>query len=301
MTDFEWLIPADFTDIIENERGRYIVMGAILDGIPSGVIISGLSFGDDGAYAEIVHLCVAPDFRRRGVGRKLVHELAGGLTEAGGIDKLCCDFPNDEGAIAFFAALDFDIMASEGGVYLTTIGALANISFWNQGANSGTEYIPISDLPAGSLAEFKRRSMNKLGLLMPPFAEKGLLPDMSYVFVSSGRVEGIAAMSESGGVLELSWLYCSSEYIKHLPELLRSVYHKILAEWPEKTPLRIAAVTESSAKLAKKLCPDDDFYPNFVAKINLDLWQIHTLAGQRQAELMAESNSALDWWNASLN
>ncbi|MDR0853262.1 MAG: GNAT family N-acetyltransferase [Clostridiales Family XIII bacterium] len=306
MADFRWLIPADFSEIIDNEPERYIVMGAVLDGLPCGVIVAGLAFGDGddgnaGAFSEIAHLCVGPDFRRLGVGEKLVHELMLGLADSSGLDKLRCSFAQtDDSPVAFFEALGFSIEASDGGVYHTTLGALEDLPFWKQAATVGSEYIPISKLPTGSLAEFSRRMMSKLDLLLPPFSEKGLLNEISHAFIVGGRVEGIAAVSLQGEALELSWLYCASEHIRHLPELLRAVYQAVLAKYPKDTPLHVSAVTESSAKLAEKLCPEEDFYPNFEAEMNLGMWQIRTLAGERQAELMAESVEVLDWWAEAL-
>jgi GNAT superfamily N-acetyltransferase len=302
-TDFAWLIPTGIMDLLVHRAGDYIVIGAATDNLPCGVLIAAASSDAPGGI-NIVYLCVAPDFRRRGIATKLINRLVRGLsayddpTEVFYSFALTANTPEDDPACALLRGLGFTVTMSSGGVYRTTVGALEDLSFWKQPIADKTAYIPVSKLPKGALADFSRKIMVKLGLRLPPFPEVGLLEDISHILVIDGHTEGIAAVQETDVALEISWLYCPNEYIRYLPDLVRSMYQEAIKEWPNDTPLRIAAVADASSKLAKKLCPESDFFPYYDAEVDLATLRTEKLVTERKAQLLDESQDALIWWNS---
>jgi ribosomal protein S18 acetylase RimI-like enzyme len=301
-SNFAWLIPTGIMDLLVQRAGDYIVIGAVSDNLPCGVIIAAASQNEPGSI-KIVYLCVAPDYRRKGIATELINRLVSGLSTYDDTTKIFYSFalmaktPENDPACSLLRGLGFTVTESSGGVYRTTVGALEDLPFWKQPIADKTAYIPVSKLPKGALADFSRKIMSKLGLRLPPFSEVGLIENVSHVLVIDGRTEGIAAVKEADGVLEISWLYCPNEHIRYLPDLVRSMYQEAIKEWPNETPLRIAAVADASSKLAKKLCPESAFFPYYDATVNLATLRTGMLAAERKNQLLDESRDELVWWN----
>jgi ribosomal protein S18 acetylase RimI-like enzyme len=300
---FGWLIPSGILDLLKSREGDYIVIGAVLDDSPCGVLIATPSYDTPGSI-EIIELCVGPDFRRRGVAKRLLGELIGGLSAYDNAAKISytisppAEKPEEYPVYIFLSGMGFTIARSEGGIYRTTLGALAELPFWQNPDSEGSAsaYIPVSKLPSGTLGEFTRIAMVRLDLALPPFTANGLLADISHVLVIEGQPAGIVAMSENNGALDVSWLYCPGEHIRYLPDLIRAAYKAAIEAWPKETLLNVDAVVDASSKLAKKLCPEAHFYPYYVATADIKELRTNVMAEKRKAELLGESKGTLSWW-----
>jgi ribosomal protein S18 acetylase RimI-like enzyme len=303
LSSFECLIPKGIMELVLTRPGDYIVIGAAFDRVPGGVLIAAADAEVPGGVV-IVHIIVAQDFRRRGAAKKLLYELLSGLPAADAMGRLVCLFAPETAAIEddptchFFTNMGFTITQSVGGVYRTRLGALAALPFWQQAYEAETQYVSVAGLPAGALSAFNRDVALRLNLMRPPFEESDLLPDVSHVIFDQGQIMGIAAVTGSGGVMELSWFYCDNNAKSLLPGLIRAVYNAAVTSWPQETPLRIAAVTDASANLAKKLCPASGFYPYFDAANSIMELQIAALAEKAQEEFMTGSKDVLAWWKS---
>ena len=78
---------------------------ATCDGKVVGVILC----GHDGRRGIIQHACVSPDYRRLGIGNKLVELALGALKEEGINKVLLVAFKKNEGGNAFWEAQGFTI------------------------------------------------------------------------------------------------------------------------------------------------------------------------------------------------
>jgi hypothetical protein len=300
---FAWLIPPGIMDLLESRAGDYIVIGAAFRDFPCGVLVAAPSSGEQDSV-KILYLCVGSDFRRKGIATKLFDELIRGLSLYDDKTKifypytLTSESPEKDPSCLLLTGMGFTVTKSEGGIYRTTLGALEGRPFWEQPISDKRPYIPVSKLPKGALADFSKRIMRKLDLFLPPFTKANMIAELSYVIAIGGRIEGIAVVTETSGVLEIPWLYCPGEHIRYLPDLVRVVHQAAIKTWSQETPLRIAAVAEASAKLAEKLCPESDYYPYYDAEADLAALRNGAKEAEHRSELMDESRYLLDWWKS---
>jgi GNAT superfamily N-acetyltransferase len=297
---FKQFIPADVLDLVVQRPETYIMLGAASkDDVPCGVIIVAPGVGG----ADLVHLYVAPEWRMKGVGSKLFDELLMGLPSSMPEAKLHCLFaPDDERRerdpfVRDLLRRGFDITESEGGVYRTTLSALAQIDFWRQETAADPEIVPLSKLPAGAANDFGKRVTRTLELAERPYAERGLLPDISHALLIDGRVEAIVAVTEDAGALILSWLYFENVHIKHMPGLLRAAFGAATRVKSPDTELRFSAIGSASTQLGAKLCPPDSFRPFLMAEANIRTLKTDVLARIKLEELLSEDESNLSWWD----
>jgi GNAT superfamily N-acetyltransferase len=296
VTIFKQLIPADILDLIVQRPGAYIVLGGASEGAPCGVVVVAPGVGG----ADLAHMYVVPEQRGKGVGSRLLDELVMGLPAMPEAKLRCLFAPDDERrdldpTVRYLSRRGFDIEESESGVYRTTLGALARIDFWRQEAAVSPEIVPLSGLPFGAASDFGKRVTRALDLAARPYAEHGLLPDISHALLTDGRVEAIVAVTEDAGALILSWLYCDNGHVKHLPGLLRATYGAATRIKSPDTELRFSAMGGPSMNLGAKLCPPDSFKPLLMAEANIRALKTDVLAKIKIDELT--SNDDLSWWD----
>ncbi|MDR2156383.1 MAG: GNAT family N-acetyltransferase [Clostridiales Family XIII bacterium] len=297
---FGSLMPSGILDLAIRKPGDCIVLGAAADGEPCGALVA--APGADGV--RLTHVFVAPFFRGRGICSKLLDRLVIGLPGMPGA-KLSWLFTqsakdqNRDPWLNRFSEKGFRIFAS-GGLFKTTLGALGDLPFWRQGLGGRDDgrhesVLPFSGLNAEALREFNERTAHALDLSALPYNEGDALPGISHVFISDGRIKGIAAVTGGPDLLRLSWLYSESVYAKHLPDLLRTVYGAAAADCASDTAVHIAAVSEASRKLCEKLCPPDSFRPSF--RVEADIGTLRARAQARAALDRLSDIGGIPWWD----
>jgi GNAT superfamily N-acetyltransferase len=298
IVNFRQLISKGVFALLADRSGDYIVLGAVMDGAPCGVIVAAPEA--DGAH--IVHLFVEPPYRGRGVGSMLMDSLVAGLPVIPGA-KLRCTFARGGGELSsdpayiYFSKYGFRVATSEGGVYRTTLGAISAAPFWRQGADAHCGVEALADLPAEAVREFNRKTMSELDLAYPPYGGQNILDGVSCAAMVEGRIKGIAAVTDDSGSLDLAWLYCERAHIKCLPGLLRAVYGAAEQSWPPDTRVFITVASEAATKLGEKLCPPSDFFPSLKAEAEVSELRADVGARRRVGELSVAVKDDMSWWD----
>ncbi|MDR3295232.1 MAG: GNAT family N-acetyltransferase [Clostridiales Family XIII bacterium] len=323
VSGFGRMIPDGLRDLMDRPGSDYVALGAAADRSPCGVLVA--SPENDGF--RVRHLFIDAEYRRRGVGTQLLGTFAEGIPPLPHGDAVRCFFtsseaePAPDAQAAFWRACGFSVAEAEGGLYQSTLGALAELPFWKQAHAPSPSLVPFSGLSAAAreeLRRFVRRFAANLNLVSPPYGETGLLRDLSYAFLPDGRIRGLAVVSRRAGLpdgsvgaagpvgpdgsagagaLELSWLYCEPEHVAGLPGLLRALYVAASRENTADCPFHISAVNAASAKLVKKLCPGAAFSPLLEATGSFAALRASQDADRRIRALTRESEGDLSWWD----
>lgn len=92
-------------------RGQERVLLASVDGVPAGLValMRSLYLGHSEPVLHVTAMVVAPEFRRAGVGRRLMEEAARTARKAGcaGVELTSALTPEREAAHVFYAALGY--------------------------------------------------------------------------------------------------------------------------------------------------------------------------------------------------
>jgi hypothetical protein len=256
----------------------------------------------DGVGTRLLHLFTVPELRRRGIASGLLNAFVDGLPlslSAGAMRYAFAATEGDateNGLLQFLTHRGFAFTETDGGLYRTTLGALSDASFWKKPFTPSPDYVPLSKMTAFSVREFNRKTVHRLAMMAEPYAEEGLLPEISHALVLDGVMEGIAAVSARGGGMEVVWLYCIPQYTARIPGLLKAVYQVAIRSYPPEAPLCISAINSSSEGLVEKLCPDAEKIPLIEAEASYDSQRVRSIATAELRALDTESESDLLWW-----
>jgi GNAT superfamily N-acetyltransferase len=270
---FAGVIPEGWRTRILSAPDDCIVLGAVAGGRPAGALIASLSAEAD-VLADILYLYVAEGFRRLGVATRLVDGLALALP-AGGADGIRFVFSGGPAEWGFCLAGGAEPRLLPGGVFRTTLGAVAAETFFaSKIRETDSEiYLPLPAVAAAELSGFFAGQDMRASL----FPVEAFLPESRVIF-AEGRVVGLAAVSGGNRGLDFFWLGCDKHYAVLLPGLIKNVFASLKASFPAETPVTISAITPASEKLVRRLVPGAEKTPQYEAAASLLRWQIEAEA-----------------------
>lgn len=225
------------------------------------VSLDGKAFGAIAGYLEnnnfrITSLYVVPEYRRRGGGRLLIETLIR-ITEnkALGIKfRFTTTSKEHETLVHFLDALGFEQKYDKGlGVYLTTVGKLANSNYF-KGCKERIG-VPFSDLDKRiliSAEKYAKRYHNELptGGLMSKLIDK----DVSFATVQNDKLVSYLIVDHSWSEgLSLCAVCVDKSQPQELYELLRSCIAAMREKYPPETKYVTRAFKKEGVLIKDKL------------------------------------------------
>ena len=206
---------------------------------------------------EIMSLYVLPEYRRKGVGEKLLDTLTELLDgqDANVSISFAMTTESDKDLCAFLEKMEFDEYKSlDSHMFSVTIGMLANSKL--AGTKAGSDFICFKDLTKKQLSALEK--VKSKGYVPRPsggFSSVAIETDMSIAcFEKDKPVAYVVIEHENDDLLMLSSLYVHDpDQPATLLKLLKSLVYRLTDKYTDDTVLLIPTVTESSERLVTSL------------------------------------------------
>lgn len=203
----------------------------------------------------ITSLYVAPAYRRKGGGRRLVEALKTLSAPYAGAMELRFTATREEHDTLppFLAALGFTEEPDNGeNIYLTTLERAAASPFFS-GAGKGT---PLSTLSRGQLSLLEKAA-HAAGAPWPEGGLSKLDAEVSVAVLDGSEPRAFVVFDHSfSGALTLAAAWSADRDPTVLPSLLRAAVARAREKYPLETPVAVQAVNPASAALVRALLPD---------------------------------------------
>ena len=206
---------------------------------------------------EIMSLYVVPEYRRKGVGEKLLETLNEVLDgkDANLCISFACTSDSDKELCAFLEKMDFDEYKSlDSHMFAVTIGMLAESKL--AGTKPGSDFISFKDLNKKQITALEK--VKSKGYVPRPsggFSSAAIENDMSIAYFVDGKpMAYVVVERENDDLLMLSSLYVHDpDQPTTLLKILRSLVYRLTDKYTDDTVLVIPTVTESSERLVTSL------------------------------------------------
>lgn len=215
-------------------------------------------FLEDGRF-QISSLYVAPAYRRRGGGRRLVETLSALCAPYAGAVELRFTATREEHDTLppFLAAMGFAELPDNGeNIYLTTLGPAASSPFFSgAGKNGGT---PLSALNQGMLSLLEKTAYTAEA----PWPEDGLFRgsvdrEVSVAVLDGGEPRAFILFDRSfPNALTLAAAWSVDPDPAVLASLLRTAVALAGERYPAETVVAVQAINPASAALVRALLPN---------------------------------------------
>ena len=232
-----------------------LALGMSEDDVAVGALAGYLEDG----WFRIASLYVAPKYRRRGGGHRMMATLVWLLK--GQADGMTIQFAATReehlSLFRFLEAVGFCLEEDLGeNIYRTTLGKAAESPLLTpKGEAVGTSFAQLSDKVLAALereAEAAHAPMPEGGMSDPQVDR-----DVSLVYEKDGAVQAyVVADTGWKGGLTLSGVWSRSQDSTLLPRLLRTALARAMKKYPPETVVLVQAVNLSSAALVESLLPE---------------------------------------------
>lgn len=253
----------EFRDCIPARYGKWafqkekLLMGVKDSGeVPCGALAASM----EEEIIQIDSIYVKPEFRRRGVGRKLIGSLQGVLAKTGKKElRAEYPYPKMRELELFFFTCGFRTEADgdEGNrIYTAPVGRIKDLKFLKENVPAGEgDLMSIQELPDQLRVQWLRRFGQDLPEELDPRNSGGrLLPEESLTYVRNGKVEAFTVVSHlEDDSVYLAAVYSSAGAVKALVPVLQETLRRVAKNYEDKT-FCFAAATEAGRKLASHLC-----------------------------------------------
>lgn len=205
---------------------------------------------DDEGVAELMSVCVAKAYRRKGYGTELLVELADVLVYDDRAWRFKCDFAEKKGSDGFrkfLKSLGFNISKNEEICYMTSTKKMAKIP---ELQNRKPRCIAYKDM-----TEIQKKQLYGRGMDLKPLMDKGLVDgNISCVKLRNGRVSGclIFVRVYENKALMIQWAENSREYPLDALRMF-SFAAEVAGRFRKDLPVYVPALNTRSAKLADRL------------------------------------------------
>ncbi|MDR0875405.1 MAG: GNAT family N-acetyltransferase [Clostridiales Family XIII bacterium] len=207
-------------------------------------------------------LYVAPEYRRRGGGRRLLEAYLSLLekTEDDAARTLTVYYtvtrPEHEELAPFLTALGFTAQEEEAGtIFLSTLGEAAATPFFVSGGEKSDAISSFAEVPKAYLAEMTKRA-ERLDVPLPeyPLYDDKTEKDISVCVMDGKRIASFLSFDFScGGLLTLSCVYAENPV--HIPVMFRRACRLAEKKYPPETPFAVQTVNNTSAELLQAVLP----------------------------------------------
>lgn len=206
---------------------------------------------------DLQWVCVADDWRRRGIARQLVTALcedAVGVRQVGRISALLSS--RDVAAAALLRRCSFVVQPSAYNEYVFPLSALQQGAFWSRPVVCNGTIQPLGTVSKEAVAGFNRRIRNGSKMRgMEPILVQECDSTLSLCCLVDGSIVGVILIAPQGDTLELSWLYADAAQPRVAAALLQQAAGVALRLCPDQTWVHLAALTEEAEALVRKLLP----------------------------------------------
>ena len=234
------------------------VMGMVQEDVACGALAGYVS---DGCF-HVISLYVAPDYRRQGGARRMLHRLEAWIYEEPEIGAMDIAFttaePDNETLLPFLEAMGFS-QENDGGynIYTFALGDLRQMQVSQVSGDKNGRVRPFSQLSDDLLHAAQKRSV-ALGTPQPEqtLTSRELERELSYALVRDGRIEAYAAVDHSCcGELTLCALWIGDSNRATLNTLVKNVIARAQELYPPQTRVAMQAVNGQSLRLIRTLAP----------------------------------------------
>ena len=226
-----------FSEFPGTEEEGTIKLGALSDQTEAAGILAASNLE---RIAHITALYVLPDFRRKGYGEALLHELSS-LANAHGADSIQADFLYSDDASEFFANEGFDLFYT-GEQYYFTMGDFRRSRLYKKYLKDGEVK---SVVPVSSLSHILWRSLYKEA------ENRGYDPDYSSVSIKDGKLTSCMFALLDGKDLSITWFVVYSTNFLLLLYHLRQLTRRVEETHPGEDDIRIRMCFEDMDLAAK--------------------------------------------------
>ena len=216
---------------------------------------------------ELQWVCVADDWRRHGVARRLVAALCEDAADAPLVDTVRVLLSSqDEAAAALLRRCGFRVQASGYDEFSFPLSAIQQGTFLSRPVAYGGKIQPLGTVPKDAVDVFNARikAGEKLSGV-EPIRMQEYDSTLSLCCLSGGSIVGAVLVAPRGGALELSWLYADATQPRAAAALLQQAAGVALRLYPDETRVHLAALTEQSEALVRKLLPQAERSNGWIA------------------------------------
>jgi len=157
-----------------------------------------------------------------------------------------------------FVENGFVISHSEQAIYEFTVGELAENSFWKSEARDteGTEI--LENVPEVLLKKLDvTLSLSSAGIPIElPIDWQMYDNKLSTAYIKNGEIEGILLIERLGEAISLAFVYVNPGLAAAMPAMLYRSGNLAITTLPPETKVSLAAISNASEKLTKKLFPN---------------------------------------------
>ncbi len=251
--------PGVFRSLLLPEAADALAAGEPLTAV--ALTEDALAVGAAAGYLEagrflITSLYVAPAYRRRGGGRRMVETLRSlSAPYAGAMElRFTATMEEHDTLPPFLTALGFAEEADGGeNIYLTTLERAAASPFFSGGKSSGT---PLSDLSRGQRSLLEKAAY-AAGVPWPEGGDTQIDETVSVAVLEGSEPTAFVVFDRSfPGALTLAAAWSAASDPTVLPTLLRTAMARAQKLYPAETPLAVQAINPTSAALVRALLPD---------------------------------------------
>lgn len=213
-----------------------------------------------GNRLDLLWICVADDWRHRGVGTLLIETLlhdASRLRAIEAVSTLCVEGSAVAGLLNHCG---FALETAEAGEYRLTLSHLSGTShaFWEKTLDARSVF-PLAQVPALLLREFNAYLAEQDNVpfslpLNPEHYDKQL----SLYHQTGKKIDGVLLMQNEDGVLYLRALFANHTGSALSPAaiLLNAVATRAKKLYPPETEVRIASIAPTATALIENLLPE---------------------------------------------
>lgn len=255
---FSTLLLPEAAQAIDDEE-PITALGITADGVACGALAG---YVQNGCF-QIISFYVAPDYRRRGGGSLMLHQLEEFLSENSSIHAIEISFTtahqDNEALLPFLNTLGFLPENDQGrNIYSFTLEELNESLALRTPVRSSVLIKPFSQLSEDVLRIAQKRCIS-LDAPLPEqtFLGSDLELELSHALIKDGTVKAYAAVDHSCcGALTLCGLWIEESHAVALYTLLKTVITRAQELYPPTTRLALQVVNNASLRLFQGLVPN---------------------------------------------
>ncbi len=245
---------------------------ALAQGVP--LIVMGLEQDDVacGCLAGYIHedcfrilsLFVAPDYRRKGGGRRMLRQLESLIQMGSGVHTITIEFATaqheNEELLLFLKKMGFAQESDDGyNVYCFLLEDLEHVNTDQISPKcSGGRIYPFTEISPELLRMAQKKSVaQEITLPSQPLTSEELERELSFALVVKGEIRAYVVVDHSCcDMLTLSALWIGDASLVTLNTLLKMLIAKVRKLYPPDTPVAMQAINDQSLSLIMQLAPN---------------------------------------------